>query len=92
LRPDFVHTANESKKPASVANPKFVLPWSEARNEFRIQNHTTNLLNLVWFTDLKFLNADAMEITGTSNPPHDGRVLKRSAGTRSSGGLDHASV
>ena len=55
----------------SVANPKFVSPWSEARIEFRIQSHTSNLLNLVWFTDLKFLNADAMEMTGTSNPPHE---------------------
>src|SRR4029077_11436287 len=54
----------------SVANPKFVLFWSEAQIEFRIQSHTSNLLNLVWFTDLKFLNADAMEMTGTSNPPH----------------------
>jgi len=38
--------------------------------EFRIQSHTSNLLNLVWFSDLKFLNVDAMEILGTSNPPH----------------------
>jgi uncharacterized membrane protein YhaH (DUF805 family) len=54
-----------------VANPKFVLPWSEALIEFRIQSHTSNLLNLVWFTDLKFLNVDAMEMTGTSTPPHE---------------------
>jgi hypothetical protein len=53
-----------------VANPKFVSLWSRARIEFRIQSQTSNLLNLVWFTDLKFLNADAMEMTGTSNPPH----------------------
>jgi len=33
-------------------------------------SHTSNLLNLVWFSDLKFLTADAMEILGTSNPPH----------------------
>src|SRR5712675_1758391 len=38
--------------------------------EFRIQSHTSNLLNLVWFSDLKFLNVNAMKILGTSNPPH----------------------
>jgi hypothetical protein len=50
---------------------------SEIRNslgntpgEFRIQSHTSNLLNQVRFSDLKFLILDAMEILGTSNPPH----------------------
>ena len=54
----------------SCANPKFVLPWSEARIEFRIKATLATYLNLVWFMDLKFLNADAMEMTGTSNPAH----------------------
>src|SRR6476661_5985932 len=39
--------------------------------EFRIQSHTSNLLNLVWSSDLKFLSVDAMGILGTSNPPHE---------------------
>src|SRR5258705_1343536 len=39
--------------------------------EFRIQRHTSNLLNLVWFSDLKFLNVNATMILGTSNPPHE---------------------
>jgi hypothetical protein len=42
-----------------------------ALGEFRIQSHTSNLLNLVWFSDLKFPNANAMEILGTSNSPHE---------------------
>jgi hypothetical protein len=33
----------------------------------------------VWFTDLKFLNADAMEMTGTSNPPHECMSAKSGA-------------
>ncbi len=34
--------------------------------------HDPSLQNekLVWFTDLKFLDDDAMQMTGTSNPPH----------------------
>jgi len=30
-------------------------------DEFRIQSHTSNSLNLVWFLDLKFPNVDATE-------------------------------
>jgi len=41
-----------------------------APGDFRIQSPTSNLLNLVWFLDLKFLNANAIQILGTSNPPH----------------------
>ena len=47
-------TATQSTSFASAANPKYVFPWSEAKIEFRIQS----------------LNADAMEMTGTSNPLH----------------------
>ncbi|RCI77426.1 hypothetical protein D7I41_20030 [Ochrobactrum sp. MH181795] len=54
----------------SVANPKFVSLRGGVANEFRIQSHTSNILDLVWFTDLKFLDDDAMQMTGTSNPPH----------------------
>ena len=43
--------------------------------EFRFQSHTSNILNLVWFTDLKFLNVDAMQMIGTSNPPHYHRAV-----------------
>jgi len=31
----------------------------------------------VWFSDLKLLNADAMLIVGTSNPPHEGESAWR---------------
>ncbi len=54
----------------SVANPKFAISRGSSASEFRIQSHTSNLLILVWFSDLKFLNVDAMQISGTSNPPH----------------------
>jgi hypothetical protein len=37
-----------------------------APGEFRIQSYTGNLLNPVWFLDLKFLTVDATEILGTS--------------------------
>ena len=36
----------------------------------RIRDHTSKTLNLVWFSDLKFLSAEAIETLGTSNPPH----------------------
>ena len=55
---------------SSVADPKFAMPWSNTPSEFRIRSHTTNLLILVRFSNLKFLNADAMLIPGTSNSPH----------------------
>ena len=69
---------------ASVANPKFALPWSSSPSEFRIQSHTSNLLILVWFSDLKFPNADAMKILGTSNPPHSARLTSKWAGAEGS--------
>jgi len=53
-----------------VANPKFALSGCATVSEFRIQSHTSNLFNLVWSSDLKFLNAAATKITVTSNPPH----------------------
>jgi hypothetical protein len=50
---------------------------SEIRNrlgnvpgEFRIQGHAGFFLNLVWFSDFKFPNANAVKTLGTSNPPH----------------------
>ena len=46
----------------------------ETESEFRIQCHTSNVLYLVWYSDLKFLNADAAKMTGTSNPPPERRV------------------
>src|SRR5260370_35977185 len=55
---------------SSVANPKFAIPRGNSASEFRIQSHTSNLLILVWFSNLKFLNADAIVILGTSNSPH----------------------
>jgi hypothetical protein len=58
----------------SVANPKFAKPWSSLASEFRIQSHTGNLLILVWFSNLNFLNADAMVIPGTSNSPHENDI------------------
>ena len=48
----------------SVANPKFAIPWSNSPSEFRIQSHASNLLILVRFSNLKFLNAGAMLIPG----------------------------
>src|SRR2546423_10017523 len=33
--------------PAGVANPKFAIAWARVRANFRIQSHTSNLLNLV---------------------------------------------
>src|SRR3954468_12460964 len=36
-----------------------------------MQSHTGNLSALVWFSNLKFLNADAMLILETSNSPHE---------------------
>src|SRR6267154_2604026 len=33
----------------SVTNPKFAIPGGSSASEFRIQSHTSNLLNLVWF-------------------------------------------
>ena len=33
----------------SVTNPKFAIPAGSSASEFRIQSHTSNLLNLVWF-------------------------------------------
>ena len=44
---------------SSVANPKFASLWSSAPSEFRIQGHTSKLLNSSVVLDLKFLNADA---------------------------------
>jgi hypothetical protein len=44
----------------SVANPKFRKCLGNTPGEFRIRSHTSNLLNLVWFADLKFLNANAI--------------------------------
>ncbi len=55
---------------SSVANPKFARRWSSAMSEFRIRSHTSNPLNSSVVLDLKFLNADAIQIAGTSNPPH----------------------
>src|SRR6266567_7500250 len=40
-------------------------------HEIPMLRHTSNLLNLVWFSDLKFLNVNATRIVGTSNPPHE---------------------
>jgi len=54
-----------------VANLKFASLGSSVTSEFRIRSHTSNSLNLVWFMDLKLLNANAMQMTGTANPPHD---------------------
>jgi hypothetical protein len=54
-----------------VANPKFAKSfWSSAASEFRIQSHTGKHLNSSVVLDLKFLNADAAKMAGTSNPPH----------------------
>src|SRR4029077_18903513 len=46
----------------------------QSPGEFRIQGHTSNLLNLVWFSNLKFLNVNAMKIVGTANPPHEWKI------------------
>ena len=54
----------------SLANPKFAIPLSNSPSEFRIQSYASNLLILVWFSNLKFLNEGAMMIPGTSNSPH----------------------
>jgi len=32
------------------------MPWRKIASEFRIQSYTSNLLILVWYSDLKFLN------------------------------------
>jgi len=59
-----------------------------ALGEFRVQSHTSNLLNLVWFSDLKFLSVDAMEILRTSNPPHEcQKPLRESPPGRENAGL-----
>src|SRR5258706_10470128 len=58
----------------SAANPKFAIPRGNSASEFRIQSHTSNLLILVWFSNLKFLSADAIVILGTSNSPHGARA------------------
>ncbi len=55
---------------ASVPNPKFAAPWGEAQREFRIRKHTSNYINLVWSSDLKFATGAAIKIMRTSNPPH----------------------
>src|SRR6266852_2404234 len=57
-----------SEHKTSVANPKFAIPRANSASEFRIQSHTSNLLILVWFSNLKFLSADAILILGTSIP------------------------
>ena len=58
------------RSPASVGNPIFVSLWSSAMNEFRIRTHTSNPLNSSVVLDLSFLNVDAIQMLGTSNPPH----------------------
>ena len=55
---------------SSVANPNFAISRGKVGSEFRILSHTSNSLNLVWFSDLKFLYVNAMKILGTSNPTH----------------------
>ena len=54
----------------SVANPKFAISGRGTVSEFRIQSHTSNILYLLWYSDLKFINAVATKMTGTSKPPH----------------------
>ena len=54
---------------SSVANPKFATSGCGTGSEFRIRSHTRKILYLVWYSDLKFLNADAIKMLGTSNPP-----------------------
>jgi hypothetical protein len=66
LRPDLPPQQYLS----SLANPKFAPRWSSAMSEFRIQSHTGNPWKSSVVLDLKFLNADATQIAGTSNPPH----------------------
>ena len=57
--------------PLSVANPKFVSLWSSAPSEFRIQSHTSKLLDdLSIFFAFEVPQRDAIQIAGTSNPPH----------------------
>jgi hypothetical protein len=62
--------ANWYKLGSSCGESEIRKCLGNAPGEFRIQSHTSNLLNLVWFSDLKFLNVNATKILGTSNPPH----------------------
>jgi len=46
--------------------PEIRITWKQHLE----RSHTSKFLNLVWFTDLKFLNVNATQLIGTSNPPH----------------------
>src|SRR6266700_4671797 len=80
------------KDTSNALIPSVVLVSKFARRSISecgdLRNHDTSiLLNLVWFSDLKFLNANAIQILGTSNPPHWAewwpmRVISVSAGLR----------
>jgi hypothetical protein len=52
-----------------VANPKVTRSQAKVAGEFQIRCRTGNWLNLVRGLILKFLDMDANEILGTSNPP-----------------------
>src|ERR1700704_3176044 len=51
----------------SVASPKFAIAWATLLANFGFKATLAILLNLVRLLDLKFLNANAMKILGTSN-------------------------
>src|SRR5579863_5644487 len=59
----------QSSSASSVPNPKFALSRGEAQREFLIPEHTSNFMNPVRFSDLKFVNAASTKIMRTSNPP-----------------------
>src|SRR5258708_39218485 len=66
---------------SNVLIPSVVLVSKFARRSIsecgELRNHdTSNLLILVWFSDLKFLNVNATIISGPSNPPHERRALQ----------------
>jgi hypothetical protein len=44
------------RNPAQCGESEIRKCLGNAPGEIRIQSHTSNLLNLVWFSDLKFLN------------------------------------
>src|SRR6185295_20062804 len=67
-RPRFAHMTNQFHP--SVPIPKFASLRGTLVCELRNQRDTSNLLILVRFLDLKFLNKRAAIIIGTSNPPH----------------------
>jgi hypothetical protein len=59
-----------SRKRPGAANPKFAWSWCKAVSEFRIQSRTDNFDGLVCVLDLKFPDVAAIDVMGTSNPPH----------------------